>query len=409
MHAEWSNGVTPKLVIETTGTEGWTPEQFGYFQQILNDEYMGQTRKRQGAMVLRPGMKPIQLKEMADTYKTDFDEWCVMQIGAKFGVPQSQLGIPMKSMRSMSGTQNQTSMDLTDKFALDALINFLVDCFNDLAQRFLGIGSEITMTATSGNGDSSDFQRAQADASDVNSGIRTRNEIRVERGLPLISEVEADELGVTTATGVTFITGQLEAQEAQLAALEAGGDATNRQRSSRLDEPADPTAKPTGVRRSKSDGSRQPDVAQTGSTDSGSYSQKALTDGQSDLDAGRWSSAPGSREIEVSSSGPYRSGATGGSYRTPRPSIAAKSTPTGTSGADGSADSGGGGDADPGQRDSAASKELAAFSRFVKSRKNRTWRDFDFEHVDVATAKQLNMHAAAGWTVNTNELEEARA
>lgn len=281
MHAEWSHGVTPKGIIKTGESENWTPEQLGYYQQILNDQWSGQTQRRQQVMILRPGMEWEQLKDFAELYNTDFEEWCVMQIGSKFGVPQTQLGIPMKSMRSMSGTQNQTSMDLTDKFALDALVNFLVDCINDLAQRFLGVGSEITMSATAGNGDQSDFQRAQADASDVNAGIRTRNEIRVERGLPLITEEEADELGVTTATGVTFITGQLAAQEAQQELLENGNALTTpRARSSKLDQRADPDVRPTAIK--PVNDVRQPDLAtpapsgqQSGHAESGSYSEKA--------------------------------------------------------------------------------------------------------------------------------------
>jgi hypothetical protein len=47
--------------------------------------------------------------------------------------------------------------------------------------------------------------QAQADACDVNHGIRTRNEVRAERGIPLIQEPEANRLSVTTATGINFL------------------------------------------------------------------------------------------------------------------------------------------------------------------------------------------------------------
>jgi hypothetical protein len=388
MHAEWSTGVTPKGVIKTTGTEGWTPEQFAYFQQSTNDQWSGQTRRRQQVMVLRPGMEWEQLKDFAELYNTNLDEWLVMQMGAKFGVPQQQLGIPMKSMRSVSGVQNQTSMDLTDKFALDALVNFLVDTINDLAQQFLGIGSEITMTATSGNGDQSDLQRAQADASDVNSGIRTRNEVRQERGAPLITEPEADELGVTTATGVTFITGGLAAQEAQLEVLQSGGDLTSpRMRSSHLDELADPKTKPTGVTPAKD--SRQPDIAPSGSTDSGSYSHKGLSNGsntgtEGSADNGRRSGTFGTPDDQVSGNGHVGSGRTGGSSDRAYPIT------------------------------SEQDRERAAFAKFTKARVDRgSWRPFEFQYVDIDQAYALNaiserlvkgemtpeeeMHYAAGW------------
>lgn len=222
MHAEWSHGSTPKGVIKTTGTEGWTPEDFAYFQQITNDQWSGQTQRRQQVMVLRPGMEWDQLKDFAELYNNDLDEWLVMQIGAKFGVPQSQLGIPMVLHNLGSGAQNVSQMDLADKFSIDSLVNFLVDCVNDLSRRFMGMGPEITISATSGNGDSSDLARAQADASDVNNGLRTTNEIRAERGLPLMSDKEADVLRATAGNAVIFFPGQLAYQEATEQATLAG-------------------------------------------------------------------------------------------------------------------------------------------------------------------------------------------
>ena len=284
MHAEWSHGVTPKGVIKTTGTEGWTPEQFAYYQNAINDQWSGQTQRRQQLLVMRPGMEWEQLKDMAELYTNTFDEWIVCQIGAKFGVPQQQLGIPMMLHTMASGTQTIAQMDLTDKFALDALINFIIDCCNDLARRFLGVGPEITMTATGGNSDAADAQRAQAEVAYVNSGVLTRNEIRMAHGEPLITEPEADELGITSSTGVTFLAGQLASQEAQRAALEAGIplEGGDRQRSSRLDQRADPAVNPTNIHVRGSgngttgSGARQPGAPQRVDTDSGAYVQKEL-------------------------------------------------------------------------------------------------------------------------------------
>lgn len=327
MHAEWSHGVTPRLVIETADTETWTPEQMGYYQQTLNDQWSGQTQRRQQLMMLRPGMKPTQLHEMAEMYKSDYDQWLVMQIGAKFGVPQTQLGIPMALHNMSSGVQNIASMDLTDKFALDALINFLVDCINDLARRFLGIGPEITIVASGANTDDANLAISQADASDVNNGIRTRNEVRAERGIPLVTEPEADMLGITTATGVTFLPGQLDLQDAQLRAVEAGTGMRpeeGRQRSSGLDERADPDVKPTAVRPI-----RTKDTPHKPRSDTG--------------------------------------------QRKPPPKVSGANLST-------RVDAG-----------SYGAKELGAFVKFAKARIERgSWRDFDFQHLDPEIASSLN-------------------
>lgn len=347
MHAEWSHGVTPKMVLMAKENQlNWTPEQYGNYGQIFNDQWAGQTQRRQMAPMLPPGIEPFQLKEMAELYNSEYDQWLVMQIGAKFGVPQVQLGIPMVLHNLSSGVQNTASMDLTDKFALDAMVNFLIDSINDLARRFLGMGPEITLTALHANSDNADLAQAQADASDVNNGIKTRNEVRAERGISLMTEPEADQLGVTTATGVTFLPGQIAAQEAQLAILREGGAPANdgRQRSSRADSPANPDAKPT---------STKPRNPAGGDADrSNTKPQPVSATGTSGTDR------PHKPRNDNKYSGPQLSShAESGSYSV---------------------------------------KELAAFSNFVKTRMERgTWRDFEFDFIDADEAARLNAEARA--------------
>ncbi len=343
MHAEWSHGVTPKVVYKTMENKlNWTPEQYGYYQNAINDQWSGQTQRRQQSLVLPPGMDPVQLKEMAELYNSEYDQWLVMQIGAKFGVPQTQLGIPMV-LHNLGNGQTTAQMDITDKFALDALVNFLVDCINDLARRYLGVGPEITIVAANSNSDDAALATAQADASDVNNGIRTRNEVRAERGIPLITEPEADELGVTTATGVTFLSGQLAATQAQIEILQNNAENANRenvgatdsanepgrQRSSRLDEPADPKVQP---------GKKPAAIKPTGDNDK---PHKQRSDARAQPD------------VSPKVSGAQLSGKTdAGSYTV---------------------------------------KELSAFANFVKSRKERgSWRDFVFESVSPEEAIRLN-------------------
>jgi 8-oxo-dGTP pyrophosphatase MutT (NUDIX family) len=344
MRSEWSHGVTPKGVIKTTGTEGWTPEQFAYFQQSTNDQWSGQTQRRQQVMVLRPGMEWEQLKDFAELYKTDFEEWCVLQIGAKFGVPQQQLGIPQHSF-ARSGAQNQTSMDLADRYAIDALVNHLINCINDLTRRYMGTGPEITITATSGNSDDSDYQRAQADASDVNNAIRTTNEIRAERGLPLISDKEADVLRATAGNAVIFFPGQLAYQEATERAVLEGTLAA-----------------------------ADPDVA----TPSQADQNKPPTANADDNTPAAPKSKSNTAETNNRSVGHVTTGSDMVTPGTDRKARASRAPSTGAP--QPSSDSG-----------SYAEKELRAFAKFSKARIAKgTWRDFEFIHVGDDTAASLN-------------------
>jgi 8-oxo-dGTP pyrophosphatase MutT (NUDIX family) len=348
LHAEWSHGSTPKGVIKTTGTEGWTPEQFSYFQTSVNDQWSGQTQRRQQVMVLRPGMEWDQLKDFAELYTTTFDEWITMQLGSKFGVPQQQLGIPMHSF-ARSGVQNQTSMDLTDKFSLDSLVNFLVDCINRLNSRFMGVGPEITVTATSGNGDQSDYQRAQADASDVNNGIRTRNEVRQERGLPLMSDPEMDVAVVVAGNAVIFLPGQLAYQEASERAIEEGSIATAEPNVATPSENAQ--NKPPTQANAPADPKSKSNVAETTNRAVGHISP-----GTDMVSHGTDRKAQATRQT-----GAPQSSSAAGSY-------------------------------------TEKSRELAAFTKFAKARFSGTknYRVFEFHHVDPATATTLNNIAYDG-------------
>ena len=211
MHSEYTHGATPRIYMEMAQTETWSPEQMAYYEQVMNDRLSGQTQRRQQAFMLRPGMKPHEMKQMDEMYKNTYDEWLVCQMASKFGIPPTQLGVQVKSSLG-AGSAQKGQADASEQFATDALENFLISCINDLARRFLGVGPEITITCTGGGSDDDNAARAAADASDVAAGIRSRNEIRAERGIPLVSEPEADQLGVTTGQGVQFLSGQLQAQ-----------------------------------------------------------------------------------------------------------------------------------------------------------------------------------------------------
>jgi len=334
LHAEYSHGVTPRMFVETEGTENWTPEQLGYYERTLNDQWSGQTQRRQQIMLGRPGMKPTQLKGIDEAYKSDYDAWLVMQMGAKFGIPQAMLGIQMHSSIG-GGAAGKQQSDQAEAFATDALRNFLIDCINDMARRFMGVGPELTMTATGGGNDDDDLTRAQADAVDVNTGIRSRNEVRAERGIPLDPAPEADSLGVTSPTGVTFLPGLLQAQQtaAELA--------------------AQPPPPPVHVI-ANPDGSTTPVATDpaTGQPHNPVTTSASVTHGGTSASVG-----------SAASVAPVKADA--------KPDVAPKD--------------------DPRQPETDAEKELAAFAKWGRSHLGKeSARDFDFRWQDGATAGRLN-------------------
>jgi hypothetical protein len=350
LHAEYTNGVTPKMAVTVDGAESWTPEQLAYYERIYNDQFSGQTNRRQNFMLFRPGMKPEQLKGVDEAYKNTYDEYLIQQIGAKFGVPAGMLGISAKA--SLSGGHEKGQHDLAQAYAADALRNFLIDCINDMARRFLGVGTELTITATGGGTDDDNLTRAQADASDIGSGIRTRNEIRAERGIPLIAEPEADQLGVSTGSGVTFLAGTLAQQQAGQSAPAGApsGTATPAQSRGTDGDAANPDG-PDGSESDSGDAGTEDsgDTADTGSA-SGSTPSAPVTD---------------TNAKDVNAKNDVR-----------QPDI---------------------------------EKELQAFERFAKARVARdTWRDFEFDVISTYQASRLNGFGRQGnFTAIRHEMAKA--
>ena len=327
------------------GTETWSPEQLSYFERIYNDQWAGQTQRRQQFMLMRPGMKVTQLKALEEAYKSDYDAWLVMQMGAKFGIPQTMLGIQMHSSIG-GGAAGKQQSDQSEQFATDALRNFLVDCINDMARRYMGVGPELTITATGGGNDDDDLTRAQADQIDVSSGIRTRNEIRAERGVPLMSEPEADQLAITTGTGVSFLAGQLDAQQAAM---------------EQAKNPPPPTPKmittaPDGTR-TEVHGAVPPGAEHIAGT-SGSVSSTSASVGTA-----------ASVGTSASVAAKPKSGAA-------TPDVEEKD--------------------DNRQPDTDAEKELATFGKWAKSHMGKQCRPFEFAHQSEFRSKQLNFAVHSG-------------
>lgn len=211
--AEYTHGVTPRLMMELADTETWTPEQLAYAENVWNDRLSGQTQRRQMAFFLRPGMVPHQMESVDELYKADYDNYIVGQIASRFGIPATQLGVQAKAGLS-GGKQMEGESNQSTQYSTAAMVAFFIDCLNDMARRFMGVGPEITALCNmNGSGDENDINAINADVALINAGVITRNEERAKRGYAVMNEPEADSLGVTTGTGVTFLAGELAVQQ----------------------------------------------------------------------------------------------------------------------------------------------------------------------------------------------------
>lgn len=215
MRAEYTHGVTPKMLVNVDDQGQWTPEQWEIYEKGFNDRLSGQTQRRQMAFFMRAGAQAQWAPQIDEHYKSDYDNWLISQIGSRFGVAATQLGVQAKAGLS-GGKQMEGEASQAEQFSTKALINFLVNLQNIVARRYLGVGPEITAMCTGGQ-DEDLLSEVQADVALVNGGIMLRTEARNKRGLPVLDIPEADQLAVTTAQGVTFLAGTFEAQQEAIA------------------------------------------------------------------------------------------------------------------------------------------------------------------------------------------------
>ncbi len=359
MRSEYVYGMSPKTyyTMDKDNPTGWTPEQqFGY-EQTMNDRLSGQINRRQQAFLLPPGMKPEWPPQIEEHYKSDYDNFLIIQMGSKFGVPATQLGVQAKAGLS-GGRQMEGEEDQTEHFVTEAFVNFLIDVQNDLARRYLGIGREITATCQDTGGSEQDIlQQANADTQTVNNGRITLNDWRAKNGLPLYSMPEADEPFIAGAQGPVFLKGTLAVQDANTEAT--------------LNPPEPPKQVFVGP-----DGKPLPTAP-----DGSPVPPPAANNGGTDANAN------GSTPDDNSGRKPTGSAAGGTSTDSDGNTELTGSSPSKDSSASDSKS----------ESDTDAEKELKSFVKFAKARIDRgSWRDFSFSAVASVQGRHLNDLGRAG-------------
>ena len=375
MRSEYTTGAMPKAFMKTAETENWTPEQLAYYEQIMNDRLSGQIARRQLMFMLRPGMEPVWAPQIDEHFKAEYDFFLLGQIASKFGVPGTQIGVQAKAGLS-GGKQMEGEEDQTEHFVFSAMIQFFIDIQNDLVQRFLGVGPEITATCQDAGASEEDLvQQSNADKTVVGFGGITLNDYRADRGLPLYDMPEADEPMIITATGPVFLKGTLAVQDANTETTLNPPPPPKRVM-------VGPDGKPLPT---APDGSPVPPANNGGAANGNT----ATPDGNAD--SGRESVPSGAGSSEGKSDGSAGPGKPGSGSEPSGPG--SSTAPTASSKDDGASldDSGDGKDK------SNTAKELAAFAKFARSRTGRgTWRDFGFSHVPAVRAGELNDAGRAG-------------
>ena len=189
LRTEFTDGVTPDMIIKTDATYGSNPEILRAYERVFNDELSGKTENRHRARILPEGMDPIITPGLDVKYKPDFDEYLVKHIAGHFGVLPTQIGFAPKGGLGGSGVQ-QGEAENAEVIGIAPLKMWLTDLLNQLSYRFLNMPRDLTFDLNQADIED-DLKQAQAATQRLQSGY-TLNENRASAGLPLLTFPEAD-------------------------------------------------------------------------------------------------------------------------------------------------------------------------------------------------------------------------
>jgi len=190
LRAEFTDGVTPELLMQTDSNFGNNADILRAYENIFNNDLAGQTEQRKRVRLLPAGMTPIQLNGYGEKFSDALDEYLVNSICGHYGVGPTEIGFMPKGGIGGSGIQQgqaESAMVIGDiPFA-----NWLGKIITNLSYLYLGMPRELEFKFMA-SGREDVMQTAQAQEIEQRNGKLTINEGRSRKGLPLIDSPEAD-------------------------------------------------------------------------------------------------------------------------------------------------------------------------------------------------------------------------
>lgn len=191
LREEYSSGANPNTWFKPTAESAtWTPPQRRMMEKAMNADLSGQTAERVMLHLLPPGLEPVEMKEFAEKYKSDWDDVLALRIAAFFDVMGTQLNITPKGGLGGKGHQ-EGEQSKSEAQARQPTVSFLIDLLNDLSVQYLGAPEELTFIFRSEDEDDI-AEVTQSRQTELFSAQKTLNDIMAETGNPLFDFAEAD-------------------------------------------------------------------------------------------------------------------------------------------------------------------------------------------------------------------------
>jgi hypothetical protein len=170
----YKDGSTPDTLFSMP--EGWTPDQLAQFELMWNTMLSGNLVARRQAKFVPANTKLINTREAQ--LKDEYDEWLARICCFAFGTN------PQPFIKMMNRATAQTMKESADEEGVAPWQSTIEDIINDIIQNYFGY--EDLVMAFKPLSELDPVKRAQADQIDISTGLKSIDQVLVERNLPPI-------------------------------------------------------------------------------------------------------------------------------------------------------------------------------------------------------------------------------
>jgi hypothetical protein len=242
---EYTDGVTPELMMETDANFGNNPDLIRAYENIYNDDLAGQTAQRMRVRILPAGFKPIQFDGYGEKFKDVLDNYLITSICGHFGVLPSEIGFSGSGSLGASGIQQGETLS-GEAIGIAPLAQWIGRQITNLSYTYLGMPRELEFKIIFQSKIDTESEARKMDI-EMKNGNRTVNEARSVIGLPLLDTPQADMPMLHSSSGLYFLSpdGIIDAYSASSASALEGADAEPVQESITVgNKPTTETGKP---------------------------------------------------------------------------------------------------------------------------------------------------------------------
>lgn len=208
MNSEYQNGSMPMTFMKTNSQE-LDIHKLAEFERILNGRLTGNTAERHRIKVLPDGFDPVAMPEMADRFKSDYDEYIIKRVASIFGVSPAALGVVTKAGLGGGKGAQEGEAEATEMVSTKPMEDYVVSVINSLSRRYLNADKNVTFVLNDRKGAREDLERSKALQTALFSGQKTLNDVQGELGQNLYDMAEADEPFIVAGNAIQFLKGML--------------------------------------------------------------------------------------------------------------------------------------------------------------------------------------------------------